>query len=281
MEIDLTPDTVTVEPSSEAQPMTQAQAMPQEVEGVTRLLPSDRTLANIGLTPEKYAKLLATNLQALSQVSKEPSVPSTSRADPFSLPPPMQSSQVTAPPLLPEADSEGSMPLPPLPPLPGMPSEVSVSEVGASKTSETTTDVISVSGSSQPEIITVTPEMAIKSITKERNRYVCPFISCRKDYAHKSDCNKHVKEHFKPKEQFKCEVCGAVVATAKSLLEHMHGIHIKGDPLYKCEKCSSGFYYSSHFSLHKRVCTGPKKIDETRKDTTDDDGEPDKGSEPV
>ena len=129
---------------------------------------------------------------------------------------------------------------------------------------------------------TLAPEMAVKSITKEQNRYVCPFISCHKDYAHKSDCNKHVKEHFKPKEQFKCQICQIVVATAKSLLEHTHGIHIKGDPLYKCEKCSSGFYYSSHFSVHKRVCTGPKKIDETHKDTTDDGGgEPDKGGEPV
>ena len=65
-----------------------------------------------------------------------------------------------------------------------MPSEESVSEVGASKTSETTTEAVSVSGLNQPEIITVTPEMAVKSITKEQNRYVCPFISCHKDYTH-------------------------------------------------------------------------------------------------
>ena len=283
MDIDLTTEPASIQPLSEVQPTAQAQAIPQEAEGVTRLLPSKRTLANIGLTPEKYAKLLATNLQAPSQVSKEPSVPSTSTANPFSLPLPIQRSQVTVPPpSLPEADSEVSMSLPPLPLLPGMPSEESVSEVGASKTLETTTEAVSVSGLNQPEIITVTLEMAVKSITKEQNRYVCPFISCRKDYAHKSDCNKHVKEHFKPKEQFKCQICQIVVATAKSLLEHTHGIHIKGDPLYKCEKCSSGFYYSSHFSVHKRVCTGPKKIDETHKDTTDDGGgEPDKGGEPV
>ena len=204
MDIDLTTEPVSIQPLSEAQPTAQAQAIPQEAEGVTCLLPSKRTLANIGLTPEKYAKLLATNLQAPSQVSKEPSVPSTSTANPFSLPLPIQRSQVTVPPpSLPEADSEVSMSLPPLPLLPGMPSEESVSEVGASKTSETTTEAVSVSGLNQPEIITVTPEMAVKSITKEQNRYVCPFISCGKDYAHKSDCNKHVKEHFKPKEQHK------------------------------------------------------------------------------
>ena len=197
MDIDLTTEPVTIQPLSKAQPVAQAQVIPQEAEGAIRLLPSERTLANIGLMPEKYAKLLATNLQAPSQVSKEPAVPSTSTANPFSLPPPIQRSQVTVPPSLPKADSEVSMSLPPLPLLPGMPFEESVSEVGASKTSETTTEAVSVSGLSQLEIITVTLEMAVKSIMKEQNRYVCPFISCHKDYAHKSDCNKHVKEHFK------------------------------------------------------------------------------------
>ena len=105
-----------------------------------------------------------------------------------------------------------------------------------------------------PAVLEITEAQAIKSISKIGVRFYCPFVACRKDYAHKSDCNKHVKEHFKEKEIFKCEICSAQVATAKNLLEHTHGVHIKGEYLYNC-KCGKGFYYSSHMSGHRRMCS--------------------------
>ena len=64
-----------------------------------------------------------------------------------------------------------------------------------------------------------------------------------------------MKFHFKPKEEFQCNVCGVKLGFAKNLLEHTHGMHIKGDFLYTC-KCGKGYYYNSHFSLHKQICKG-------------------------
>ena len=103
-------------------------------------------------------------------------------------------------------------------------------------------------------IMTVNLEQALKSIFKENERFVCPFVACRKDYKYKSDCNKHVKLHFTQKVEYQCEKCGLKLGSAKGLLEHMHGMHIKGDFLYTC-KCGKGYYYNSHFSCHKQVCT--------------------------
>ena len=114
--------------------------------------------------------------------------------------------------------------------------------------------------------IQVTVEMAVKSIIKEGSRFVCPFVQCKKHYAHKSDCNKHVKDHFKEKESFVCAKCSTSFASAKNLLEHTHGVHLKGEFLYKCTKCSAGFYYNSHFSLHKRSCMGQSQQQETQED---------------
>ena len=109
-------------------------------------------------------------------------------------------------------------------------------------------------------VMDVTIEQAIKSIYKENECYVCPFVSCRKDYKYKSDCNKHVKLHFTQKTEYQFDRCGMKLSSANNLLEHTHGVHIKGEFLYNC-KCRKGYYYKLHFSCHKQVCKFEKGKD--------------------
>ena len=242
------------------------------------------TLSAIGLDPGKWTQLLELNKKqseafpqlpppsAVSEGSTIPKLPTVSEGTTI---PTDGSSLRLLPPLpTPIVVSEGttiptgSSSIPAFPSLPAVTSQpetfVAESSVQSSQSQGATafpeeelltTESVAVSSDSQPLIITVTAEMAIKSITKIDERFICPFVSCRKSYAHKLDCNKHVKDHFKAKETFKCDVCNAEMSSAKSLLEHTHGVHIKGDYLYKCEKCGAGFYYNSHFSVHKRSCT--------------------------
>ena len=110
-------------------------------------------------------------------------------------------------------------------------------------------------------LVDVNVKQAIQSIFKHNGRFVCPFVHCKKDYAHKSDCNKHVKGHC-GKDEFQCETCGMKLGCAKSLLEHTHGVHIKGDFLYNC-KCGKGYYYGSHFNVHKQMCKHEDSTDKS------------------
>ena len=169
--------------------------------------------------------------------------------------------------------SHFSSSIPPLPTLPEFnPSENTltgtVTVPDLSPQESVAASVTGVEESSIP-IMDITIEQAIKSIFKENQRYVCPFVSCRKDYKYKSDCNKHVKLHFTQKAEYQCDRCGMKLSSANNLLEHTHGVHIKGDFLYNC-KCGKGYYYKSHFSCHKQVCKSEKGKDE------EDDKEGDK-----
>ena len=266
--------------------MPEVQEMPRDQTLQTGRTVSKKTLEAIGLAPDKWAQILEINKQA-------PQLPSLDPFDVSSGIPPLPETAALLPSVLPQVT------LPAVPQTTTMPevsqavlsavtqplmtqvsqgmmcapSQETVSATMPSHTfappaAPSTLTQMDVGATAFPDediplpssVIQVTVEMAIKSIIRDGGRFVCPFVQCKKSYAHKSDCNKHVKEHFKEKDSFVCEKCGTGFASAKNLLEHTHGVHLKGDFLYKCDKCPAGFYYNSHFSLHKRSCTAQPPV---------------------
>ena len=90
-----------------------------------------------------------------------------------------------------------------------------------------------------------------KSLHLIRKSYVCDV--CKNSFRRKENLVIHYRKHTM---QYKCEQCGKVFVTAKSLTQHfvMHHSIIK---LYECDVCKRGYVtqqlLASHYKLHEAM----------------------------
>ena len=79
------------------------------------------------------------------------------------------------------------------------------------------------------------------------NQFECQH--CKKTFATKTLCNRHVKTLHEKDQTFNCDMCDFKTYHSTSLTTHREQVHQKLRP-HKCEMCEDAFYYKRDLEKH-------------------------------
>ena len=85
----------------------------------------------------------------------------------------------------------------------------------------------------------------------EKKSFKCEI--CKKDFALKSNFDKHTQSVHKGEKPFKCNLCAKAFNRKDILNHHIKVVH-EGKKPFKCETCNKSFGYSQGLRTH--IATG-------------------------
>ena len=83
------------------------------------------------------------------------------------------------------------------------------------------------------------------------NQFECQH--CKKTFATKTLCNRHVKTLHEKDQTFNCDMCDFKTYHSTSLTTHREQVHQKLRP-HKCEMCEDAFYYKRDLENMFKSC---------------------------